>query len=175
MLNSTTLEVAIGMAFIYLLLSLFCTAFNEAIAAIFGSRAKNLEKGIQCLFTGGLKAKAGDDGKGGVVPAVTLTQAIYDHGLVQSLYRSTASEQMTGLLRRLGTNLPSYIPSRTFSSALLDMLFPQTTATVGGNLNNLAGRLAELDKLPDSRAEEQAICTLVKQAGGEYGSDTAFI
>jgi stage V sporulation protein SpoVS len=165
MFNSTTLEVAIGMAFIYLLLSLFCTAFNEAIAAIFGSRARNLEKGIQCLFTDGLKSKAGDDGNGGVAPAITLTEAIYDHGLVQSLYRSTASEQVTGLLSRLGTNLPSYISSRTFSSALLDVLFPETTA-VDGNPNNLAGMLAELEKLPDSKAK-QAICALVKQAGGD--------
>jgi hypothetical protein len=166
MFNSTTLEVAIGMAFIYLLLSLFCTAFNEAIAGIFGSRAKNLEKGIKCLFTDGLRSKEIDDGKGGVVPAITLTEAIYDHGLVQSLYRSTASEQLTGLLSRFGTNLPSYIPTRTFASALLDVLFPETTATVGGNANNLAGMIAELEKLPNSKAK-QAICTLVKQAGGD--------
>lgn len=169
MFNSTTLEVAIGMAFIYLLLSLFCTAFNEAIASILGSRAKNLEKGIESLFTGGLKSAEGKDAMGAVVPAVTLTEAIYDHGLVQSLYRSIASEQATGLLSRLGTHLPSYIPSRTFSSALLDVLFPQTTATIGGNANNLAGMLAELEKLPDSKAK-QAICTLVKQAGGDMAA-----
>ena len=169
MFNSTTLEVAIGMAFIYLLLSLFCTAFNEAIAGVFGSRAKNLEKGIQSLFTDGLMSLGGEDGKGGVAPMITLTEAIYDHGLVQSLYRSTASEQARGLLSRLGTNLPSYIPSRTFSSALLDVLFPQTTATVGGNPANLAGMLNELAKLPDSKAK-QAICTLVKQAGGDMAA-----
>jgi hypothetical protein len=169
MFNSTTLEVAIGMAFIYLLLSLFCTAFNEAIAGIVCSRAKNLEKGIQCLFTDGLKSQPGEDGNGGVIPAITLAEAVYDHGLVQSLYRSTASEQITGLLSRLGTNLPSYIPSRTFSSALLDVLFPLTTATVGGNPSNLTGMLAELEKLPDSKAK-QAICSLVKQAGGDMAT-----
>jgi hypothetical protein len=169
MFNSTTLEVAIGMAFIYLLLSLFCTAFNEAIASILGSRAKNLEKGIQSLFTDGLKSERGVDGKGGGVRAITLTEAIYDHGLVQSLYRSTASEQATGLLSRLGNHLPSYIPSRIFSSALLDVLFPQTTATVGANQSNLGGMLAELETLPDSKAK-QAICTLVKQAGGDMAA-----
>ena len=166
MLNSTTLEVAIGMAFVYLLLSLFCTAFNEAIAGILGSRAKNLENGIRSLFTDGLKSNGREDGNGGITPVITLTEAIYDHGLVQSLYRSTASEQMTGLLSRFGTNLPSYIPTRTFSSALLDVLFPQTTATLGENPTNLAGMLAELEKLPDSKAK-QAICALVKQAGGD--------
>ncbi len=169
MFNSTTLEVAIGMAFIYLLLSLFCTAFNEAIASILGSRAKNLEKGIESLFTDGLKSAGGKDGMGVVVPAITLTEAIYDHGLVQSLYRSTTSERASGILSRLGSQLPSYIPSRTFSSALLDVLFPQTTATVGANPSNLAGMLAQLETLPDSKAK-QAICTLVKQAGGDMAA-----
>lgn len=50
--------------------------------------------------------------------------------------------------------------------ALLDVLFPQTTATVGANPSNLTGVLAELETLPDSKAK-QAICTLVKQASGD--------
>jgi hypothetical protein len=45
MFNSTNLEVAIGIALIYLLLSLFCTTIDEGIAGVLGSRAKNLEKG----------------------------------------------------------------------------------------------------------------------------------
>jgi hypothetical protein len=166
MFNSTMLEVAIGMAFVYLLLSLFCTAFNEAIAGILGSRARNLEKGIRSLFTDGLKSNGGDDGKGGITPAISLTEAIYDHGLVQSLYRSTGSEKATGLFGIFTSKLPSYIPSRTFSSALLDILFPQTSYTAEGNPSNLAGMLSDLDKLPESKAK-QAICTLVKQAGGD--------
>jgi hypothetical protein len=169
MFNSTTLEVAVGMAFIYLLLSLFCTAFNEALAGILGLRAKNLEKGIQSLFTDGLISKGADDGKGGLTPAITLAEAIYDHGLVQSLYKSTVSEKTTGLLNQFGTDLPSYIPSRTFSSALLDVLFPQTTGTVGDDPVNLTGMLAELEKLPDSKGK-QAICALVKQAGGDMAA-----
>ncbi|MEO6924895.1 MAG: hypothetical protein ABI142_13800, partial [Bryocella sp.] len=90
MLNSTTLEVAIGMAFIYLLLSLFCTAINETIAGVLGSRAKNLERGIQCLFTGGMKTKADDNSSGS---GLTLAKAIYEHGLMQSLYRNTETEK----------------------------------------------------------------------------------
>jgi hypothetical protein len=43
MLNSTTLEVAIGMALVYLLLSLFCTAINERVLLASRLRAKNLE------------------------------------------------------------------------------------------------------------------------------------
>ena len=183
MLNSTTLEVAIGMAFIYLLLSLFCTAINEAISSILGSRATNLEKGIQSLFTDGLKTKGDDDGKGGLTPAVTLAEAIYDHGLIQSLYRSTVSEKPPGWFSRLGSHLPSYIPSRTFASALFDVLFPsiapaesnaeskdrqepQTNAVPPGLPNSLTAMLSEVAKLPDSKGKE-AIATIVKQAGGD--------
>jgi hypothetical protein len=180
MLNSTTLEVAIGMALIYLLLSLFCTAINEAIAGILGSRAKNLEKGINSLFTDGLKTKATTGGNGVAIPAVTLAQAIYAHGLVQSLYKSTASE-LTGWT--FGSSLPSYIPARTFSSALLDILFPASDpaaapAVAGANAPGapvvaaagpaaaLSTMLASVQALPESKGKE-AILALVSQAGGD--------
>ena len=169
MLNSTTLEVAIGMAFIYLLLSLFCTAINEAIAGILGSRARNLEKGIRSLFTDGLRTKSEDDGSGTLTPAVSLAEAIYSHGLVQSLYRSTETEKAAIWFRKIGSHLPSYIPTHTFSSVLLDMLFPGDTVASGDQPKNLTIMLAELDKLPESKGKE-AMVTLVKQAGGNMAA-----
>jgi hypothetical protein len=184
MFNSTTLEVAIGMALVYLLLSLFCTAINEAIAGILGSRAKNLEKGIRSLFTDGLKSEAKNDGRGGTIPAVTLADAIYDHGLVQSLYKSTAAERAAKWYQALGSNLPSYIPSRVFASALIDVLFT-TNETVPGNVTvgkdasqsyapatspglatDLSTMLFKLKALPDSKGK-QAILALVKQTNGD--------
>jgi len=162
--NSTTLEVAIGMALIFLLVSLFCTAINEAIAGFFNTRAKNLEKGIKSLFT-----------QGNLTNALSLTDAIYRHGLVQGLYRSGAGtgQQLSDKLR----HPPSYIPSRTFASALYDTLFgdltnPPTAVAgaippVGGvQSNQLASMLAAIQKLPDSPAK-QAIATLVKEASGD--------
>jgi hypothetical protein len=164
MLNSTTLEVAIGMALIYLVLSLLCTAINEAIAGILSSRAKNLERGIRSLFTDGLKSQAKDDGKGGIAPAVTLAEAIYDHGLIQSLYRNTPSEKTAIWGKRFGTNLPSYIPSRIFAAALLDVIFPATGT--GGMPADLSSMMASVETLPESKGKE-AIVTLLKQAGGD--------
>jgi hypothetical protein len=178
MLNSTTLEVAIGMALVYLVLSLFCTAINEAVAGILGLRGKNLEKGIRSLFTDGLKTASGADGTG----AVTLAQAIYDHGLVQSLYRSTPSEKAGLWAKKFRSALPSYIPTPIFSSALLDVLFPDiemtstSASTATGSQNpaaiqaaqagNLTAMLTCLEALPQSKGKE-AIVTLVKQAGGD--------
>jgi hypothetical protein len=164
MLNSTTLEVAIGMALVYLLLSLFCTAINEVIAGVLGSRAKNLEKGIRSLFTEGAMT-AGQDASG--KPAKTLAAAVYGHGLVQSLYKSGAGQ---GVAKWYGSgkNLPSYIPSRTFASALFDLLFPDEIAGPGsaGAPGNLQGMLDKLQKLPESKGKE-AITTLVKQSEGD--------
>ncbi len=170
MLNSTTLEVAIGMALVYLLLSLFCTAINEAIAGILGSRAKNLEKGIKSLFTDGLKTRENTSSDGKTIPAVALAEAIYDHGLVQSLYRSTASERPSSWYNKRGSNLPSYIPARIFSSALFDLLFAgngsSAASATAGPSGNLSTMLSMLEDLPPSKGK-QAIQTLVNQAGGD--------
>lgn len=178
MLNSTTLEVAIGMALVYLVLSLFCTAINEAIAGFLGSRAKNLEKGIKSLFTGGLKSAEVAHADGGIIPAVTLAQAIYNHGLIQSLYRSTQTEKAGMWFKKLRSTLPSYIPAAIFTSALFDVIFPTLNVPPAANLptpeqatlalqqTNLAAMVRSVEALPDS-AGKQAILTLVKQAGGD--------
>ncbi len=175
MFNSTTLEVAIGMALIYLLLSLFCTAIREAIAAFFGSRASNLEMGIRSLFTnaslplrdasGGLQR--GPDGK--LLSGESLASALYAHGLVQSLYRS---DRVQSWRNWWGARmLPSYIPSHTFATVLIDLLFPQwnqagTAADPAPSATQLNHMLAALGDLPESKGKE-AILTLVKQAEGD--------
>lgn len=48
--GSTALEVAIGMIFVYLLMSLLCSALGELIEAILKFRARDLERGIRRLL-----------------------------------------------------------------------------------------------------------------------------
>ena len=119
MFGSTILDVAIGIAFIYLLVSLVISAINEFIAALLKSRAKNLAQGIQALLQD---------------PSPTGWAArLYQHPLVASL--STPNSK------------PSYIPSRTFALALLDLIAPATTdgtrtlADLKTGLANLPGPL----------------------------------
>ena len=50
MFNTSILDVAIGMVFIYLLLSLLCTATNELIELLLKKRATDLERGIRELL-----------------------------------------------------------------------------------------------------------------------------
>jgi len=99
--GSTALEVAIGVVFVYLSLSLVCTAANELIASLMTWRARNLATGIRNLLNYQNNAE--------------LLKGIYNHALIQSLYRNSKK-------------LPSYIPSRTFALALLDMVVPAGSA-----------------------------------------------
>ena len=101
MFGSSVLEVAIGVIFVYLVLSLICTAANEAIATIINKRGTNLFGGIKNLLND---------------PAFTgLAQQIYSHGLVDGISQDAAVSDKP-------TRLPSYMPSKTFSLALLDVL-----------------------------------------------------
>ena len=103
MFGSGVLDVAIGVAFVYLLLSLICSAVTEGIARIFAMRSSNLKDGIRNLLD--------DQGEVGYV------QALYEHPLISGLYRQGWFDR---LVRRDGK--PSYIPSRTFALALFDIL-----------------------------------------------------
>jgi hypothetical protein len=87
MFGSNTLEVAIGIIFVYLLLSLFCTAVNESIAVTIQQRGKNLKAGLQNLLND---------------PDFTaLAQQLYNHGLVCGISRNlTNPAKAPGLTTR---------------------------------------------------------------------------
>jgi len=157
-LASGVVEVAIGLAFIYLLLSLICSVVNEWIAGVLNSRAKNLEAGIRSLFTDGEFKKDAEK-------VTTLADAIYGHGLVQSLYRT---DRLDKILRRAGR--PSYIPSRIFASALVDILIP-ADANGSKTIGDLRQAIANL---PESKGR-QALLTIVGQAGNDLTAARASI
>ena len=50
MFDGPIIDVAIGLIFIYTLLSLICSSIQELVAGLFGLRSKNLEKGIENLL-----------------------------------------------------------------------------------------------------------------------------
>ena len=70
MFGSQILEVAMGMIFVYLLLSLMCSALSELIEGVLKRRAKYLEEGIRNLLN--------DPG--------TATK-LYQHPLIKALYK----------------------------------------------------------------------------------------
>jgi len=118
MLGLDILDVAIGLFFGYLVLSLAVTAANELFAAWFKRRAWMLRKGVASLL---------DD------PA--LTARLYGHPMIRSL--SAPRGPVSRILPGLVGEGPSYMSSRAFAMALLDILPPdssgaQAPAAAGG-------------------------------------------
>ena len=139
MFGTNILDIAIGMIFVYLLLSLICSAANEIIEGWLKNRATDLERGIRELLD-----------PNGHVSADNIVAKLYNHPLINGLYKGfyedfvkyhNGSDTLSRKLpdefqwlirlfrwfkRILTTNpkLPSYIPARSFALALMDTVLP---------------------------------------------------
>jgi hypothetical protein len=126
MFNSSVLDVAIGLIFVYLILGLMCTTVNEWIAQFFKMRSQVLKKGIQALLKSA-PAKAG-------APARDLAAEFYGHSFVRSLSRQGGD--------------PSYLPARTFSVALIDILSKTPQPVAPGSVALQPGPAAASQSTP---------------------------
>jgi hypothetical protein len=102
MFGSDLLDIGIGVALLFLFVSLMCTAAREALEALMKSRSKDLERGIRELLDDR------DWTKG-------LVEEFYKHPLIYSLFDGNYNKAKLA-------NLPSYIPSANFAGALMDMV-----------------------------------------------------
>lgn len=119
MFNSEILDVAIGMIFVYLLLSLICSAANETIEMGLKKRATDLERGIRELLVPGNPSGPAE-----------IVQQLYNHPLINGLFGGVYEQsRIRNPLRYIWrTKLPSYIPSRSFALALMDLILPAQPA-----------------------------------------------
>lgn len=128
MINSPVLDTAIGLVFIFLLYSLLTTSVKEAIATLFGFRARMLKKGIvegmlsnskreKWILDGTLKAiwsplKELSYLIVGYRPKekASLGQKFYDHPIIKNYGSNDRFSK------------PSYIPKENFSTILIEVL-----------------------------------------------------
>jgi len=136
MFGSALLDVAIGMVFVFLLLSLICSAFNELLETRLKNRAGDLEKGI----------------KGLLGPNTGLVDKLYNHGLIFSLFRGTYAEASKN------KTLPSYIPSKDFANAVAGLLGP-----AGGNIATAADIRNSINQITNDQVKS-ALLTLLNDA-----------
>jgi hypothetical protein len=101
------LDVAIGLAFVYLLLALVCTAVNEWIASIFRLRAKTLRRAVERLVDA-----PSDEGSGDAAGRPRSTSRLSHQVLHHPLIRSISDHR----------GMPAYIPSKRFAAALTDAI-----------------------------------------------------
>jgi len=122
MFGSNVLDVAIGLVFVYLLLSLLCSTINEqVIARFFALRAKTLEEGITNML-------ATPQGK-------ELVNQLYENPLIKGLSQNAASNK---------PRKPSYIPADTFAVALMNTKADQAYKNNPDAANNSIPEALEL-------------------------------
>jgi hypothetical protein len=138
--NSTVLDVAIGLVFVYLLLAIICTAANEWISGLLGTRPKMLKQGLKQLLDNQATTTGRDD-------VSTFLQAFYKHPLI------------TGMMR--GGNHPAYLSARTFSTAVTDIIMAEQAGRAG-----FADLHAGINSLPPGDVKS-ALLALLQRSGGD--------
>ena len=182
MFGSVVIDVAIGLAFVFLLLSLIASTLQEFLSSLVQARSANLHRGLTALFSGGQLA-----------PGVSFVERIYNHGLVQGLYRDERDfgpaagappprpagrvlprSRFQKLMRVAEVSnlpgvedlsvLPSYIPSRTFALALIDLLNSEKQNGVAVVVSIRKWLKAAAERDPTNKAF-QALLAIANNAG----------
>ena len=151
MFGSATIEVILGMVFLFLLLSIVCSTINEWIASILQLRGKTLRMGIYQLLRDHSYPENVD----------WLADSFYNHPLVRGLSNTKEETNKT---------FPSYIPAETFARVLIDLVMRGDEALEElrtrplreyyGEIRGTVNRLAE-----GGNRLAKVLLTLIDQAG----------
>ena len=158
MLGSEILDVAVGVVFVFLLVSLIASAIREGIEGWLKTRATHLEAGIRELLSD--KSATG------------LVTELFNHPLVYGLYSGEYSPPAKGKWLALtpGGNLPSYIPSRNFALALMDLAargpVGDSNTSPSSTPITLQALRANIGQLPGARVQ-RALLAAIDTAEGD--------
>jgi hypothetical protein len=142
MFGSTILEVAIGIIFVYLLMSLLCSALGEFFELLVKYRARDLEKGIAQLLG-----------------SPELTQNFFNHAMIRPLFQSRKPSYIPARTFSLALwNMATAAAEGT----------PGVVAGVTKDIRLLRGTITTLPPqvLPDNL--KGALVTLIDEAEGNF-------
>jgi hypothetical protein len=167
MFGSEMIDIVISLIFVYLLLSLICSALRESIETWLKQRAVYLERGIREL----LHDRTGEG----------LVKMLYTHPLIYSLYQGEykPDETKAGKFLPARSNLPTYIPPRSFAMALLDIAAHGPVSTDPGavqpqpqpTLSGIRDAVAKMDNPYVGRA----LLSAIDSAQGQFDQAVANI
>jgi hypothetical protein len=160
LLNSDVLEVATGLVFIYLLLSLITTSLREGLEGFLKDRGKALETGLGELL--------GDrDGAAGWL------QAFYNQPLINALFRGVYQPPNgeAKARKQAAQKLPSYIPASSFALAVLDIVTDDGPSAIPLTIERLA---SAVDRLPDGQLKD-ALRLAVQTSQNDINKVQAFL
>lgn len=146
MFGSQILGVATGLVLVYIVFALILTSSREILEAHFKTRSKTLLQGLEEIFGG---------------PGATNRVAqFYEHPLVAALYRGESFSSA-----KSARDLPSYIPARNFSSAILS-LYRKANEAVSDVAALREDVATALQQVPQDRAAK-ALLQAIDAADGE--------
>ena len=146
---SSALDVAIGLAFLFFLFSLVISRINEFVATALNLRHKGLENALRAMLDDHRPA-AGEAAGSPVVSA----DKVLNHALVKPIQQAIQGTFLSSALGKLGlgrTKL-SYLPSRTFSAAVFDLLAPADRPADPAHPGATAGKGAATDPMARAKA-----------------------
>lgn len=151
--NIPALDVVIGLAFVYFILSLVLSSVTETISAVFQVRWKKLRQGLSELFL-----DAGGDESD--TEKEDLWRDFRRNPRIQALFKQTG---------KLGARGPSYIPPRVLALTLLDTLAPPSKAATeaGGNAPTDEEVAAAAKAADDARAAATSAATAAAANRGD--------
>ena len=111
-MNSPIIDVAIGLIFVYVVLSLLASSIQEWIASLLGLRSRNLYRGVRRLLGAG------------------MANEVYEHPMIRRLAKKDrhpvlddevvkGKRWLKAKWHRLFPKAPSYIDSRTLGTVLM--------------------------------------------------------
>jgi hypothetical protein len=140
--GSTMLEIAIGIIFVYLLMSLLCSALMEFIESIFKFRAKDLERGIVKLLG-----------------SPDLAQSFFNHPIIKPLFEGRKPSYIPARTFSLALwNMATAAAEGT----------PGAIAGVAKDISLMRSTITTLssDVLPDSL--RASLVSLIDEASGDF-------
>jgi len=165
MLNVPALDVALGLMFLYFILAIVCSGINEAVATFARWRAQDLERGLWALLQ--------DPHKG-----AEALEMLKQHPLIKPMLRPSdkssraarparATRPGQHLKTNRRTDFPSYIPSRTFVSALLGLEQKAVSAATDEDLKQKLRKVDQSIQQIPSQPVQEALTALLHNAQGD--------
>ena len=157
MFNSPLLDVTIGLVFIFLLYSLLATSINEAIATLFGFRARMLKNAI----VDGMLSNTSKDGRWTSIMKGVRSFFVEISRLFFGVPEKISGPEKLGLrffdhplIKNYGASrifpLPSYISTKNFSEVLIDEFlseFDHKLPEISQHIHNRGDKNLSLDQV----------------------------
>jgi len=145
--GSTTLDVVIGLVFVYLLLAIICTTVNEWIAGILKTRSSTLASAIKQLLEGQAGPAVSSDAKPGVD---WFLDQFYAHPLIACMNQPGKKD-----------GHPAYLSPRAFAAAVMDITTHQKPGVI-----SFADLETGISNLPNGDVKK-ALLALIQNANGD--------